>query len=122
MALAWFRTGKGRACVTTEIPWPAKGRWEVRAWLVAQGDVSLTAQVRTTARTVPLDIPAGGVLATWPGRATAGDRSCLPLPVKVVDSGDEPSARLELCTEDAWLALDRVEVRRGDDVDGGARN
>ena len=124
MALALQRTGESEACVTTEIPWPSKGRWQVRVWLVVQHDVSATASVRTATRNVAMDIPAAGALEAWPGRRSspAEGRSCVPLEVKTIDSADEPSARLVFCTGDAWIGLDRVELRRGDDVDGGTRN
>lgn len=105
IALGMIRSGDEPMCVTVEVPWPGPGEWEVSVRMVTGERASVRARLQGEARWVESrgDEPA-------PERAPDG-RRCVRMP-SIRAQGTGQSGRLTVCSEEAWSALDAVEVRR----------
>jgi hypothetical protein len=98
-------------CVRTEIPAPPPGVYGLRAWLVSEDVPRVRVWVQVGRERVDLPLP-GDSLETWAGReATLEGRSCLPTEEVSIEVG---RGRLMwvVCSNSAWLGLDRLELRR----------
>ncbi len=113
-ALGMVRTGPGSMCVETEIPFPEAGSYEVRPWVVSDGDLRVEASFEDdSGRTVAWPLPEPLAIRTWPDAkdSSSDGRHCLSLGAMRVRSERGRSGRLRLCSKEAWMAADAVELR-----------
>jgi hypothetical protein len=110
VALALVRTGQEPACVTLEVPWPAKQAWDVRATLVADETASVQAWIDSGDGRRDWVLPDRIDARQWPDSSRSPDgRWCLGLPPLRVNAG-EKSGRMTVCSRQSWLAVDVIRL------------
>lgn len=109
-ALALHRVGNDHACVVLSIPVPDGGPHRMRTWMVAPTTPSVEMWIERNGDRHSIPLPRVERVEAWPGAVLSDPdrRYCLPSMEVEVRAGD----RWVVCTDDAWLALDRVELRK----------
>jgi hypothetical protein len=110
-ALALIRTSSDSpACASVDVPVPASGAYELRPWLVLDGDASVSVEyLSESAQTQSWVLPARLEMRnTQHERSILDNRFCVGLEPKRIIMSLGTRAKLRICSNEPWIALDRV--------------